>query len=99
MNSDKVSDFLYYTLCLPKSKGIFDTYMKNTQIQNLGRFNIFWTIMNKEPIKSYDDLRIILKNKELTPIQLCYLFYQSDNYGIYSDNNSIFDFYDYIHVH
>ncbi len=98
MNSDKLYDFLYYTLCLPKKYGIFSLAEKLKQTENMRRFNIFWTLMNKPPINLYDDLRIILKNKELSPIQLCYLFYQSDNYGIYSDNNSIFDFYDNIGI-
>jgi len=96
MNSDKLYDFLYYTLCLPKKYGYFSLAEKLKQTENLSRFNKFWTLMNKPTISSYDELRIILKNKELSPIQLCYLFYEADNYGIYSDNNGIFDFYDNI---
>lgn len=50
---------------------------------NINKFNDFWCKLVKKPIKDYNELRQILVSSELTNLDLCYLLWECENYGIF----------------
>jgi hypothetical protein len=56
---------------------------------DINTFHYFWTKMGKRPISSYTDLRLILASKTLTPIQLCYLLFESENWLLINRENGM----------
>ncbi len=101
-HSHIISEFLYYSLYLPNGYNkIYYSPLQNVDNKlknNLVRFNEFFIKMNKPSISLYEELRTMLKNNVFSPIQLCYLFFESDNYGIYLPGISIFDCYSRIGI-
>ena len=89
LNSDKIIDFLYYSLLLINH----GHYLKDKNIPrtNLERFNEFWTEMGKAPIEDYTELRKILVSNTLTKIELCCLLWECENYGIFNIGLTVWD--------
>lgn len=97
-NSDKIPEFLCIALNLPEEAStkasVFKSlkeYVDNEAASRIGglyvytpltQFNYIWSLLNKEPIISYDELRRILRSGELTRIQLCYLFFECNNFNV-----------------
>lgn len=98
LHSDKIPDYLYYALMLPKDHGSYDPLdysVANDMLERyLDSFNIFWKGLGKEPITGYDDLREILKSNTLSKLDLCYLLWESDSYQITLPGVSVYDFID-----
>ena len=104
VHSDKLIEFLYYSLLLPKKYHgsyhplDFIDYSRAKEILkgNLDSFNGFWMKMGREPITDYSEFRAILKSNTLSKIELCYLLWESEDYGITNTGLNVWDFIDRI---
>lgn len=86
-NAHEIPKFLYNVLWLKKNTVIIHMVI-----------NDYWIKIDQKPIKSYEDFRDVLMQNILTPIQLCYLLFECENYNVYNPGTSIHDFFDMLNL-
>jgi hypothetical protein len=100
LHPDMVSNFLCNALDLPlvivtniavvsKNLKDFRDSCPEQIDNNINKFNDFWCKLIKKPIKDYTELRQILVSNTLTNLDLCYLLWECDNYGIFREGISV----------
>lgn len=102
IHSDRIPDFLYYSLVLKKDKTYYgyhdESHNKKTK-RNMIKIKEIWAkIGRKETISNYHDLRKILKSNILTKIELCCLLWECEDNDLFNVGIWPMDcFYDLIH--
>jgi hypothetical protein len=88
-NSNRVKDFLYSSLYLPRIRGLnyfFRIYLPKNQEhaeQNLEAFNKDWILLDKQPLKTYDELQYIFRTNQLSKIKIVYVLYTGIDYQLF----------------
>lgn len=95
INSDKIPDFLCYTLLLPKKFGNGST-SDDKFTQNLNEFNELLATIEKKPVRFLEDCREMLKGGSLSNLDLCYLLWESEELYIYRDGMGTIDFFEVV---
>lgn len=81
LHSEKIPDFLSYSLMLPKNVRNMNMYEKMDL--NLSRMNGALALLGKKPVQDMQDFREMLKGGSLNRIELCCLFWEAMDLKLY----------------